>query len=98
MGVALVLVAEELVGALLYSISQTLLSMLVKDAFHQGVAEHFISFAHLRELVAGCCHVAARVSNRVMLEGKFAVSCGDLLAVGVSRNFEDVVELGVGHI
>jgi len=33
-----------------------------------------------------------------MLEGKFAVSCGDLLAVGVSRNFEDVVELGVGHI
>lgn len=71
--VSLIDVASELVNALGDTMLETVLAILVIDAFHKRVGQHLISFANSREVSVCLCFSLPRVTHGMVHEGKLAV-------------------------
>ena len=89
--VSLVGVTGKLVLSLRNSVLETVLTVLVIDAFHEWVGEDLVGFAQPGELKVRLRLVLSWVAHWVVNQSKLAVSCCDFLTVCCGVNSESDV-------
>ena len=86
--ITLVSVTGKFVLTFGHSVLQTVLSILVIDAFHGGICEHFVGLAQLREALVCLGFFLSWIAHGVMLQGQVAEGFSDLFTVGSGLDSE----------
>ena len=74
---------------------ETILSVFVIDAFHCLVIQYLVSLTNLNELLVRLSFLFTWAAHWVILEGKLAISCGDLFTRGCVVDAQSVVVSGL---
>ena len=89
--ITLVSVTGKFVLTFGHSVLQTVLSILVIDAFHGGICEDLVGLAQLREALVCLGFLLSWIAHGVILQGQVAEGFSDLFTVGSGFDSERCV-------